>query len=79
MGKKKKRVRDGGYALRDALETIADRMHWMAEQIPDDQDNLTDDECAEIVRIVNDIWSMEEEWILDPDLREELSVIKVEE
>ena len=78
MSKKKKKVRDGGHALRDALQTIADRMHWMADQIPEDQDNLTDDECEEIARIVNDIWSMEEEWILDPDLREELSVIKVE-
>ena len=79
MGKKKRRVRDGGEALHEALNTIATRIHEKAELIPEDQENLTEDEWEEVARVVNDIWSMEEEWILDPDLRAELSVIKLED
>ena len=79
MSKKKKRVRDGGHALRDALETIVARIHHKKDLIPEDQDNLTEDEWEEIARNVNDIWSMEEEWIIDRDLREELSVIQLED
>ena len=79
MSKKKKRVRDGGHALRDALETIVARIHHKKDLIPEDQDNLTEDEWAVIAEKVRDIWSIEQEWIIDPDLREELSVIKLED
>ena len=79
MSKKKKRVRDGGHALREALNTIALRLGSMADQIPEDQDNLTEDEWAVIAEKVRDIWSIEQEWIIDPDLREELSVIKLDD
>jgi len=81
MGKKKRprKVRDGGHALHDALETIAIRLGHLANQIPEDTDSIPEAEWDGIRDIVHDIWSIEEEWILDEDLRKELSIIQVED
>ena len=81
MAKKKKtrRVRDGGHALHDALDTMAIRLGELANQIPEDTDSIPEAEWDGIRDKVLDIWSIEEEWILDEDLRKELSIIQIED
>jgi len=81
MGKKKRprKVRDGGHALHDALETMSIRLGQLANRIPEDTDSIPEAEWDGISDIVHDIWSIEEEWILDEDLRKELSIIQIED
>ena len=59
--------------VRRSLVEIYTRIEELLETIPDDidEDDLTEDQLDTVANIC----SMEEEWIIDPVLRRELSVI----
>ena len=54
-----------------AMQSMADRIDVLANSLPDQVtiDNITD----EYEHTINAIESLEEEWIVDEDLREQLS------
>jgi hypothetical protein len=49
------------------------RLSQLADEVPDNADCESDDKARELVLT---IWAIEEEWILDPELRAELSLIQ---
>jgi hypothetical protein len=49
------------------------RIQYLADQIPD-QINLAEDADARY-KVLN-LWAIEEEWIVDPELRAEISMIQ---
>ena len=59
--------------VRRSLVELYTRIEGLLETIPDDIDesDLTEDQ----IDTIDNICSIEEEWIIDPELRRELSVI----
>ena len=49
------------------------RLDQLVDQVPDNVNCEEDEKAREMVL---NIWSIEEEWILDPELRAELSLIQ---
>ena len=58
--------------LDSTIRNTWDRMRYLLMDVPEGVDIAEDAEADHIVR---DVWAMEEEWILDPDLRLECSLI----
>ena len=83
--KKSKRPKTNKWheALAEACVTMQKRIDHHCSHIPEgydfDPDTKTDDEIDTVSAAVWNIWAIEEEWILDPDLRQELSAIQVDD
>ena len=80
--KKDKQLNRGLQILFDAAVNQQQRIDHHLSNIPVgydfDPDTKTDEEIERVARAVHAVWAIEEEWILDPDLREELSAIEVD-
>ena len=63
------------HVITDATTYIWAYMAKRAEVIPDEITDLTEAQ----LEILLDIESVEEEWVIDPDLRKEISIISWEE
>ena len=62
-----------GQVLRHSMESMYERLTQLVEHIPEECDLRENEEAAHIAQ---DIWAIEEEWIVDPILRAELSVLQ---
>ena len=60
--------------IRRSITEMYERMEDLLHIIPEgtDEDDLTESQ----LHIIEDILSMEEEWIMDPDIRREASIIE---
>ena len=63
------------HVISDATASIWAYMAKRAEVIPDEMVDLTEAQ----LEILLDIESVEEEWVLDPEIRKEISLISWEE
>ena len=61
--------------IQHSIDTMYERMRYMLGDIDEETDLDADEQADETIK---DVWAIEEEWILDPDLREEISMVKVE-
>tara|TARA_Y100001938_G_scaffold131437_1_gene188542 strand:+ start:501 stop:725 length:225 start_codon:yes stop_codon:yes gene_type:complete len=59
-----------------SLSTMYQRMDLLLATIPQGT-NLNKDKRAN--KVIRDVMAMEEEWIVDPDLRQELTMIDLHE
>jgi hypothetical protein len=69
-----------GEALKHSLNSMYERLTVMADEIPDGYDfedpKSTEEDKERYGDLIHNIWCIEEEWILNPKLRAELSVIQ---
>ena len=70
---KKRRPKGSPDMLQRSITEMYQRMSLIADQIPEGADLAEDLEAQDHAC---NLWSIEEEWILDPDLREELSLLQ---
>lgn len=56
-----------------SLTDLWRKMELMLQEVPEGANLNTDTKAAHIVQ---DVWSIEEEWILDPERRAELSLVQ---
>jgi len=70
---KKRKPRGTPDLLQRSVTEMYQRMRLIADQIPEGADLAQDHEAQD--HALN-LWAIEEEWILDPDLREELSLLQ---
>jgi hypothetical protein len=49
------------------------RLTYLADQIPEGADLAIDHKSQDLAL---NVWAIEEEWIIDPDIREELSLLQ---
>ena len=56
-----------------SLQDMYKRMIHFCNNIPEGANLEEDDKAADLA---NNVWAIEEEWILDPELREELSLLQ---
>lgn len=64
---------NGHDMLKHSLTEMYERMVWLADRVPEGIDLTTDHDAQD--HALN-LWAIEEEWILDEDLREELSLLQ---
>ena len=78
--KKDKELSNGLQVLFDAAVSQQKMVDYHASKIPMDYDfdpdTKSDEEIERVAHAVYSVWAIEEEWILDPDLREELSAVQ---
>ena len=70
---KKRKPRGMPDMLKRSVTEMYQRMSLIADQIPEGADLAEDLKAQDLAC---NLWSIEEEWILDPDLREELSLLQ---
>lgn len=62
-----------------SIQQAYNQMRKHLERVPDEVDfEDEEEENSDAANAVKDIWSIEEEWILDPELRVELSLLAYE-
>ena len=81
--KKNKELSNGLQVLFDAAVSQQKMVDYHANKVPMnydfDPDTKSDEEIQEVAHAVYSVWAIEEEWILDPDLRAELSAIATDD
>lgn len=65
-----------GDVLKHSLESMYVRLTELVDTIPE---GCALDENEDHAYTAYNVWSIEEEWILDPQLRDELSVLQVDD